>query len=218
MNLVARLGGLVVLRDLTRDANWEALEKEESFRQVRRLLLEQGLRTVVGISLQAKERVFGSLLLGTPDNRNFTPAERRLLLALGQQIGMAVENSYLIQQTSRRSEELHILNEIGRALSSTLDLDTLLERIYSEMRRVLDVSSFFIAFDDPRTQRNPLRNRSDGWRAASEALARGPEIIWWNMWCAPGSRCLIRERFRRGSAAAGIRALAPAGFDLRRSA
>ena len=69
------------------------------------MLLEQGLRTVVGISLQAKERVFGVLLLGTPDSRRFTPAELRLLLALGHQIGMAVENSYLIQQTARRSEE-----------------------------------------------------------------------------------------------------------------
>ena len=121
MDLVARLGGLVVLRNLASDSDYLALEKEEQFRHVRKLLLEQGLRTVVGISLQAKERVFGVLLLGTPDNRNFTPAELRLLLALGHQIGMAVENSYLIQQTARRSEELHILNEIGRALSSTLE-------------------------------------------------------------------------------------------------
>jgi diguanylate cyclase (GGDEF)-like protein/putative nucleotidyltransferase with HDIG domain len=148
VKLVARLGGIVVLRDLWRDSLWEALDKEESFRHLRQLLLGQGLRTVVGISLQAKERVFGVLLLGTPDNRSFTPAERRLLLALGHQIGVAVENSYLVQQTSRRSEELHILNEIGRALSSTLEPDILFERIYSEMRRLLDVDSFFIAFMD----------------------------------------------------------------------
>ena len=151
VNLVARLGGLVVLRDLARDANWVALEKEETFQHVRKILLEQGLRTVVGISLQAKERVFGVLLLGTPDNRNFTPPELRLLLALGHQIGMAVENSYLIQQTARRSEELHILNEIGRALSSTLEPDALFERIYSEMKRLLDVGSMFIAFHDKKT-------------------------------------------------------------------
>jgi diguanylate cyclase (GGDEF)-like protein/putative nucleotidyltransferase with HDIG domain len=151
INLVARLGGLVVFRDLAREASWEALEKEGAFRQVRQIFLAQGLRTVVGISLQAKERVSGVLLLGTPDNRSFTPAERRLLLALGQQIGMAVENSYLVQQTSRRTEELHVLNEIGRALSSTLDLDTLLERVYAEMRRGIDVDSFFIAFYQPKT-------------------------------------------------------------------
>jgi diguanylate cyclase (GGDEF)-like protein/putative nucleotidyltransferase with HDIG domain len=155
VKLVARLGGIVVLRDLWRDSLWEALDKEDSFRHLRQLLLGQELRTVVGISLQAKERVFGVLLLGTPDNRSFTPAERRLLLALGHQIGVAVENSYLIQQTSRRSEELHILNEIGRALSSTLEPDILFERIYSEMRRLLDVNSFFIAFLD----RNPEQVR-----------------------------------------------------------
>jgi len=153
VNLVARLGGLVVLRNLEADKDYEALEKEEAFKKLRKLMLEQGQRTVVGISLQAKERVFGVLLLGTPDNRNFTPAELRLLLALGHQIGMAVENSYLIQQTSRRSEELHILNEIGRALSSTLDLDTLFDRIYSEMQRLLDVSSFYIAFFDHKSDR-----------------------------------------------------------------
>jgi diguanylate cyclase (GGDEF)-like protein/putative nucleotidyltransferase with HDIG domain len=152
VHLVARLGGLVALRNLGSNSEYEALEKEESFRKVRELLLEQGLRTVVAISLQAKERVFGVLLLGTPDNRKFTPAELRLLLALGHQIGMAVENSYLIQQTSRRSEELHILNEIGRALSSTLEPDALFERIYAEMRRLLDVSSFFIAFQDQKTK------------------------------------------------------------------
>jgi len=174
VNLVARLGGLVVLRNLSSDADYRTLEKEEQFQHLRKLLLEQGLRTVVGISLQAKERVFGVLLLGTPDNRNFTAAELRLLLALGHQIGMAVENSYLIQQTARRSEELHILNEIGRALSSTLQPDILFERIYSEIRRLLDVSSFFIAFSDGKSgevrfeieviegERQPKRTRPAG--------------------------------------------------------
>lgn len=149
VKLVARLGGLVVLRDLGKAATWETLDKDPSFKRIRELLLEQDLRTVVGISLQAKERVLGVLLLGTPDHRQFTPAELRLLLALGYQIGMAVENSYLIQQTSRRSEELHILNEIGRTLSSTLDSDTLFESIYTEMRRLFDVDSFYIALYDP---------------------------------------------------------------------
>jgi diguanylate cyclase (GGDEF)-like protein/putative nucleotidyltransferase with HDIG domain len=149
IEMVARLGGLMVLHDLDRSANWEALEREAGFRRIRAELLAEGLNTVVGVSLQSKERVFGVLLLGTPDRRSFTPAELRLLLALGHQIGMAVENSYLIQQAARRSEQLHLLNEIGRVLSSTLDTDALFERIYSEMSRLLDVSSFYIAFYEP---------------------------------------------------------------------
>ncbi|HXC86268.1 MAG TPA: diguanylate cyclase [Candidatus Cybelea sp.] len=203
VRLVARLGGLVVLRDLARDANWVALEKEEPFRHIRKMLLAQGLRTVVGISLQAKDRVFGMLLLGTPDNRNFAPPELRLLLALGHQIGMAVENSYLIQQTARRSEELHILNEIGRALSSTLEPDALFERIYSEMQRLLDVNCLFIAYYDRKSEqlrfeieviegvRQPKRTRPAGNHLAEHVIRTAQPL-------------LIREQFAEETARLGF--------------
>jgi diguanylate cyclase (GGDEF)-like protein/putative nucleotidyltransferase with HDIG domain len=148
VGLVSRLGGLLGFRDL-RDDSLSALEKEQAIRRFRELALAQGLRSVVAISLQAKEQAFGVLLLGTPDSRRFTPAELRLLLALGHQIGMAVENSYLIQQTSRRSEELHVLNEIGRALSSTLNKEDLLRKIWEELRRLFDAENFYIAELDP---------------------------------------------------------------------
>jgi len=152
---VAQLGGIGVFRELGKEAQWEEMEREDAFRRFRELAASEGLRTVVCISLQAKERVFGALLLGTPDSRRFTPAELRLLLALGHQIAMAVENSFLVQQTSRRTEELHILNEIGRALSSTLDVEALFNLIFTELQRLFDVSNFFIAFYHPA--RNEVR-------------------------------------------------------------
>jgi diguanylate cyclase (GGDEF)-like protein/putative nucleotidyltransferase with HDIG domain len=148
VDMVSRLGGLVVFRDLGRDASWAALEGEEAFRRFRQLAMSQRLRTVVGISLQAKEKAFGVLFLGSPDPRKFSPPELRLLLALGHQIGMAVENSYLIQQASRRTQELHMLNEIGRALSSTLEPDAIFENILTEIKRLFDVSQFCVALHD----------------------------------------------------------------------
>jgi len=148
VGLVARMGGLISFRDL-RDDKLSALEKDEPLRRFRELALQQGLRSIVVISLQAKDQAFGLLLLGTPDVRRFTSAELRLLLALGHQIGMAVENSYLIQQTSRRSEELHVLNEIGRALSSTLNREDLLRKIWEELRRLFDVQNLYLASHDP---------------------------------------------------------------------
>jgi diguanylate cyclase (GGDEF)-like protein len=148
VGLVSRLGGLLAFRDL-HDDNLTALEKDEPLRRFRELALKNGLRSLAVISLQAKEQAFGLLLLGTPDNRRFTPAELRLLLALGHQIGMAVENSFLVQQTSRRSEELHVLNEIGRALSSTLNKEDLLRKIWEELRRLFDVENLYIASMDP---------------------------------------------------------------------
>src|SRR5260370_7112206 len=104
-----------------------------AIRRFRELAIVHGLRSVVAISLQAKEQAFGVLFLGTPDSRRFTAAELRLLLALGHQIGMAVENSYLVQQTARRPEELHMLNQLRPALSSTLHPEALFETIFSEL-------------------------------------------------------------------------------------
>jgi len=149
IELVARVGGLLGFRDLRNPESIAAFEREEPIRRFRQLALAQGLRSVVAISLQAKEQAFGVLLLGTPDSRRFAPAEYRLVLALGHQIGMAVENSYLVQQTSRRSEELHVLNEIGRALSSTLNREELLSRVWEELRRLFAVENFYIAELDP---------------------------------------------------------------------
>ena len=174
VGLVARLGGLLGFRDLRNAESVAALEREEPIRRFRELALEQGLRSVVAISLQAKGQAFGVLLLGTPDSRRFAPAEYRLLLALGHQIGMAVENSYLVQQTSRRSEELHVLNEIGRALSSTLNKEDLFSKVWEELRRLFDVENFYIAaIDAVRDEvcfhleiiggtRMPKRNRPTG--------------------------------------------------------
>ena len=48
VSLVARLGGLVVLRDLARDQAWVALDREAEFRRLREVLVAQGLRTVIG--------------------------------------------------------------------------------------------------------------------------------------------------------------------------
>jgi diguanylate cyclase (GGDEF)-like protein/putative nucleotidyltransferase with HDIG domain len=210
VELVSRLGGLAVFRDLGRDASWSALEREDAFRRFRQLALQHGLRSVIGISLQTKTNAFGLLLLSTPDTRRFTPQELRLLLALGHQIGMAVENSYLVTQTARRTEELHALNEIGRALSSTLDTEALFEKIYSEMKRLLNVENFFIAvYDEPRGEiryeleiengaRLPKRSRPAGNHVAEYMLRTGQPI-------------LIRENFAAEVHRLGLTPLGPMG-------
>ncbi|MFQ5664130.1 MAG: GAF domain-containing protein, partial [Terriglobia bacterium] len=146
---VTRLGGLVVLSDLDKPAAATAFAHEQPFLRLARLARSEGVRLLAGASLRARTGDRGVLLLASTDSRHFIPAELRLLLGVGGQIGMAVENYHLLQQSARRTEELRVLNEIGRALSSALSVDEILERIYAEMQRVLDVSNFYIALYDP---------------------------------------------------------------------
>jgi len=146
---VARLGGLLVIPEVGQETPLVALGQAQEFEQVAEQARAEGVRTLVGVTLRAKAGALGLLLLASRELRRFTPAELRLLLGLGAQIGMAVENFQLMQQSLRRSEELHLLNEIGRALSSALNIDELLQLMYSELRKVLDVNNFFVAFHDP---------------------------------------------------------------------
>jgi diguanylate cyclase (GGDEF)-like protein/putative nucleotidyltransferase with HDIG domain len=148
VELVSRMGGVVVFRDLVRNFSRTGTDGEDATNRFRRLANNQGLTTLVGISLHAKDRAFGALVLGSPELRRFTAAELRMLLALGHQIGMAVENSYLVQQSTRRSDGLRMLNEIGRVLGSTLEPDALFAAISMEMKRLLNMNHFFISLLD----------------------------------------------------------------------
>lgn len=63
------------------------------------------------------------------------------------------------EQLTRRNRELSVLNDIGAALSSTLDLDTLFQRIYEQAGRILNTVNFFVALpDEARTSLSfPIR-------------------------------------------------------------
>ena len=140
--------------------------------------------------------------LGSPISRRFSPPELHLLLALGHQIGMAVENSYLVQQTSRRSEEFHLLNEIGRVLSSTLDTDELFGKIHSEMQRLLDANNLYIAFYDAWAYIK-IRAGNSQWRKTAQASRPSgnhlTEYVLQN--CQP---LLIRENVAEAASQLGV--------------
>jgi diguanylate cyclase (GGDEF)-like protein/putative nucleotidyltransferase with HDIG domain len=56
------------------------------------------------------------------------------------------------KQASRRRQELHALSEIGRALGSALDQDTLLEQILTEIKHLLPACNFSIAYCDSESE------------------------------------------------------------------
>src|SRR5260370_20331955 len=95
IQLVSRLGGLVVFRELEQESSWRALEHEAVFLRFRQLAMAHGMRTGIAIRLQAKEEPFGRLLVNSPEPPPFPHTELTLLLTLGNQIGIAVESIYL---------------------------------------------------------------------------------------------------------------------------
>ena len=55
------------------------------------------------------------------------------------------------EEFGARNRELAVLNDIGAALSSTLDLNSLAVRLYEQARRIMNIVNFFVALHDPES-------------------------------------------------------------------
>lgn len=92
---------------------------------VKHALELEGVRQVINVPLSVKGKLVGVLNLGTQTPREIAPEEVALLGAIGQQVGIAVENSHLYE----RAEESAALAERQR-LSRELH-DSVTQQLYS---------------------------------------------------------------------------------------
>lgn len=111
------------------------------------------LQSYAGIPLKGKERILGVLNVFSPRQQHGEERARdlALLTSIGDQIGVAIENASLLTQREERLTQLAVLNEISRAISAVLDLDSLYDAIFDGCSRLFDTTNFYIALADPRT-------------------------------------------------------------------
>ncbi|HMQ29402.1 MAG TPA: GAF domain-containing protein [Chloroflexaceae bacterium] len=88
--------------------------------------------------------LLGLMLVSEPQDRQ-RPTERSVepLEIFADQAAIAIENSWLLRDADARAEQMAALFQVGQAATSTIDLDTLLERVYDEIVAFLGTPSFF---------------------------------------------------------------------------
>jgi len=98
---------------------------------------ELGLRTVVGVPLVREGIPIGVIMLARRSVRAFTDKQIELVTTFADQAVIAIENTRLFEQVQARNRDLTALGEVGRAVSSTLDLKVVLKTIVD---RAVDLS------------------------------------------------------------------------------
>ncbi len=73
----------------------------------------------------------GVILVDGTASRPVTPQMFELLIALGQQLSVAVRNASLYEELRKAHDELQVLYEAAKSVSGTLDLPTLLDSLVS---------------------------------------------------------------------------------------
>jgi signal transduction histidine kinase len=81
-----------------------------------------------------------------------------LLKAIGSQIGAAIERARLYQEAQQRSEDLAVLNEITRAVTSSLELDRVLTTSLHSIRQILHVQAGSLILLDAESGEMHFRN------------------------------------------------------------
>jgi len=123
---VVQSGQPLVVRDVSIDP-----------RLTRMAVREEGLQSVAIAPLSSKGKVLGTLFAVARGYREFTDQDVQLLTSIGQQIGVAIENARLYEDTKSRLAQLTALQETTTAVASTLELDELLNLITQQAMTLL---------------------------------------------------------------------------------
>ena len=152
---VIRTGRLVRIADLETAAEMHALSSDTLVN-----LRARGARSVIAVPMFRQHEIVGAISLSHRDVDAFSDAHVELLKTFADQAVIAVENARLLTELQTRTRELTrsvgeltALGDVGRTLSSTLDLETVLQTIVTRANTLAGTAGCTIwEYDDAHGQ------------------------------------------------------------------
>ena len=119
-------------------------EPDSPLSHLKTTLADNGLRAARLAPILRGEQIIGLLLIGRHTQRDFTGEEQRYLQTLAQQAAIAIENARLFAAEQTQREMAEALEAATSVITSTLDLDQVLDRILEQAARVVNGDAFNI--------------------------------------------------------------------------
>ena len=134
---IVRTRDVVTINDTHNDPRWEVLPETQS------------VRSWLGAPLLTGSDVIGILIIDESESNAFTSEFQELIRAFTPQAAIAIQNARLFQESQRRAQEMSALAEVGREVSATLDLKTVLEKIAEYAIILLNSVTSAVYLPDP---------------------------------------------------------------------
>jgi len=134
----------------------------------------------LAVPMRRKGKVIGALNLLNESAGAFTTQDEALLRQFGAHVAVAIENARLFKSERQYVDTLETLAEIGREMSSILDLDVLLTRIAGLTKRLIDYRTFGILLLNEDTQELEIKFAVRyGDDATPKSLKLGEGLVGW---------------------------------------
>ena len=124
---------------------------------VRTRMLAGDQRALLAVPLQPRGRIIGALTVADRAVREFADPEIRLVQAFADHAALALDNVQLVEEAAQRRREAEGLAEIGQTINTSLDVDTVLQRVVDNARDLCGSDMAGIALRDPGSQRAVVR-------------------------------------------------------------
>ncbi|MEP6924473.1 MAG: PAS domain S-box protein [Pyrinomonadaceae bacterium] len=135
--------GYVAISDATNNA-----EIKELYEQI---LASRGVRSIMFVAIRVREGITGLLTLVTTNhNRNWSQADIALACAVADKAAIAIRQAELYQQAQATSQRETLINRLGTAIRSSLQLSEVLHAATHELGEALSASRSYIRFFDPQ--------------------------------------------------------------------
>ncbi|MFA5109818.1 MAG: GAF domain-containing protein [Desulfobaccales bacterium] len=139
--------------------------------------LHPAYQTLAAFPVADDNYLYGVLILVDRTERNFTSSERQGVLLTCLMLAAALRQAILQEEAKKRIAELSVLFEVGKALSSTVELDELLERIVSTTAKVITARGAALHIIDNATGEPRVSSRYGQIPPACPALPKmGPTV------------------------------------------
>jgi PAS domain S-box-containing protein len=106
--------------------------------------------TMLSTAFRTDEKNWATLkIVDEAEQRSWGVEEQMLVKQVADQLSLALENARLFQDSQRRAREMTALAEVGREISATLELQTVLERIALRAQEILAAVTTAVYVPDP---------------------------------------------------------------------
>jgi len=128
----------------------------------------------LGVPLMVRGEPIGVIAAQSWEAGVFDEHHRQVLEMIAHQAAASIVNARLFVETRRRLDELEVLDEIGRAITSTMDFDALVELIYRQASRLMDTTSYYmVLYDREEEQLDFVLHIEEGKRLERHQRALG---------------------------------------------